>query len=79
MEILVRPTAAFVVILLPIVQKFGLGGLLISGVLAHLVGLREQPKDLILKSISKLSSSDVFLCESIEEALAFADGANKSN
>ncbi len=31
------PTAAFVVVLLPVVYKFGLGGLLISGVLAGLI------------------------------------------
>lgn len=31
------PTAAFVVILLPIVQQFGLGGLLISGLMAGLI------------------------------------------
>jgi sulfate permease, SulP family len=31
------PTAAFVVVLLPIVQKFGLGGLLVSGMMAGLI------------------------------------------
>jgi len=31
------PTAAFVVVLLPIVQKFGLGGLLVSGLMAGVV------------------------------------------
>ncbi len=31
------PTAAFVVVLLPVVSKYGLGGLLISGVLAGLI------------------------------------------
>ena len=31
------PTAAFVVILLPIVQQYGLGGLLVSGALAGLI------------------------------------------
>ena len=31
------PTAAFVVILLPIVQKFGLGGLLVSGLMAGFI------------------------------------------
>ncbi|MCI5163929.1 MAG: C4-dicarboxylic acid transporter DauA, partial [Candidatus Electrothrix sp. AX5] len=40
------PTAAFVVILLPIVQKFGIGGLLVSGMMAGLI--------LILMGIGKL-------------------------
>ncbi len=40
------PTAAFVVILLPIVQEFGLGGLLISGFMAGII--------LVLMGISKL-------------------------
>ncbi|WP_339132640.1 MAG: C4-dicarboxylic acid transporter DauA [Candidatus Electrothrix sp. GW3-4] len=40
------PTAAFVVILLPIVHKFGLGGLLVSGMMAGLI--------LILMGIGKL-------------------------
>ncbi len=40
------PTAAFVVILLPIVQKFGIGGLLISGMMAGLI--------LILMGVGKL-------------------------
>lgn len=31
------PTAAFVVVLLPIVQKFGLGGLLVSGTMAGII------------------------------------------
>jgi SulP family sulfate permease len=31
------PTAAFVVVLLPIVQKFGLGGLLLSGLMAGII------------------------------------------
>ncbi len=40
------PTAAFVVILLPIVKEFGLGGLLISGMMAGLI--------LILMGVGKL-------------------------
>ncbi|HKK07128.1 MAG TPA: C4-dicarboxylic acid transporter DauA [Gammaproteobacteria bacterium] len=40
------PTAAFVVILLPIVQKFGLGGLLVSGLMAGVI--------LILMGVGKL-------------------------
>jgi SulP family sulfate permease len=40
------PTAAFVVILLPIVQKFGIGGLLVSGMMAGLI--------LILMGIGRL-------------------------
>ncbi|MDU9048660.1 MAG: C4-dicarboxylic acid transporter DauA [Candidatus Electrothrix sp. Rat3] len=40
------PTAAFVVILLPIVQKFGIGGLLVSGMMAGLI--------LILMGVGKL-------------------------
>ncbi|XOF34516.1 MAG: C4-dicarboxylic acid transporter DauA [Candidatus Electrothrix sp. YB6] len=40
------PTAAFVVILLPIVQKFGIGGLLVSGMMAGMI--------LILLGIGKL-------------------------
>ncbi|WPD21447.1 MAG: C4-dicarboxylic acid transporter DauA [Candidatus Electrothrix scaldis] len=40
------PTAAFVVILLPIVHKFGIGGLLVSGMMAGLI--------LILMGIGKL-------------------------
>jgi SulP family sulfate permease len=40
------PTAAFVVILLPIVQEFGLGGLLVSGLMAGLI--------LVLMGIGKL-------------------------
>ncbi|MCW5200542.1 hypothetical protein VU07_01810 [Desulfobulbus sp. F4] len=31
------PTAAFVVVLLPIVQKFGIGGLLVSGMMAGMI------------------------------------------
>ena len=40
------PTAAFVVILLPIVQKFGLGGLLVSGLMAGFI--------LVLMGVGKL-------------------------
>ena len=40
------PTAAFVVVLLPIVQEFGLGGLLLSGFMAGLI--------LVLMGVSKL-------------------------
>ncbi len=40
------PTAAFVVVLLPIVQEFGLGGLLISGFMAGII--------LVLMGVSKL-------------------------
>ncbi len=40
------PTAAFVVVLLPIVQKFGLGGLLLSGFMAGVI--------LVLLGVSKL-------------------------
>lgn len=40
------PTAAFIVILLPIVQKFGLGGLLISGFMAGVI--------LVLMGVGKL-------------------------
>lgn len=40
------PTAAFVVILLPVVQQFGLGGLLISGLMAGII--------LILLGLAKL-------------------------
>jgi len=40
------PTAAFVVVLLPVVQDFGLGGLLISGVLAGVI--------LIIMGVSRL-------------------------
>jgi len=40
------PTAAFVVVLLPIVQKFGLGGLLISGFMAGVI--------LVLMGIARL-------------------------
>ncbi len=40
------PTAAFVVVLLPIVQEFGIGGLLLSGFMAGLI--------LIIMGISKL-------------------------
>ncbi len=40
------PTAAFVVVLLPIVQQFGLGGLLLSGLIAGLV--------LIMMGVGKL-------------------------
>jgi SulP family sulfate permease len=40
------PTAAFVVILLPIVHKFGIGGLLVSGMMAGLI--------LILMGVGKL-------------------------
>jgi SulP family sulfate permease len=40
------PTAAFVVVLLPIVQKFGIGGLLVSGMMAGVI--------LIIMGIAKL-------------------------
>ncbi|WP_417909956.1 C4-dicarboxylic acid transporter DauA [Candidatus Electronema sp. PJ] len=42
------PTAAFVVVLLPIVQKFGIGGLLLSGLIAGII--------LIIMGVSKLGT-----------------------